>query len=86
MTLVAGRSPVTLKGADAEAPWRVAKQPKERVIKPGESFDVGVRLKVTEQPPPSARTHWSIEVEQLGGWELDLSLTPEESAAEDSAD
>ena len=86
VTLVAGRSPVTLKGADAEAPWRVAKQPKERVIKPGESFDVGVRLKVTEQPPPSARTHWSIEVEQLGGWVLDLSLTPEESAAEDSAD
>ena len=86
VTLVAGRSPVTLKGADADAPWRVPKQPKERVIKPGESVDVGVRLKVTEQPPPSVRTHWSVEVEQLGGWVLDLSLTPEESAAEDSAD
>ena len=86
VTLVAGHSPVTLKGADADAPWRVPKQPKERVIKPGESVDVGVRLKVTEQPPPSVRTHWSVEVEQLGGWVLDLSLTPEESAIEDDAD
>ena len=86
VTLVAGRSPVTLKGADADAPWRVAKQPKELVINPGESVDVSLKLKVTEQPPPSARTHWSIEVEQLGGWVLDLSLTPEESATDDSAD
>ena len=86
VTLVAGRSPVTLKGADVDAPWRVPKQPKERVIKPGESVDVRLRMKVTEQSPSPARTRWSIEVEQLGGWVLDLSLTPDESAGGESVD
>lgn len=72
----AGKHDMVLKGAHADAPWRIAKSPRGQRLAAGEERTFRVRLRCSGDETPEALTRWEVDVEELGGWVLDLRLPP----------
>lgn len=71
--VTAGKYDLTIKGASATLPWKMSRVPKQQLVPAGTSRDFSVKLRSTEEIN-EAKTHWEVEVEELGGWVLDLKL------------
>jgi|GEM_PF-887096 hypothetical protein len=83
----AGKHDMVLKGAHADAPWRIVKPPRGQRLAAGEEKTFEVRLRYSKKAAtsdgsseqkslPEAMTRWEVDVEELGGWVLDLRLPP----------
>ncbi len=71
--VTAGKYDLTIKGASATLPWKMSRIPKQQLVAAGTSRNFSVKLRSTEEIS-EAETHWEVEVEELGGWVLDLKL------------
>ncbi len=71
--VTAGKYDLTIKGASATLPWKMSRVPKQQLVPAGTSRNFSVKLRSTEENN-EAETHWEVEVEELGGWVLDLKL------------
>jgi len=71
--VTAGKYDLTIKGASATLPWKMSRVPKQQLVPAGTSRDFSVKLRSTEENN-EAKTHWEVEVDELGGWVLDLKL------------
>ena len=71
--VTAGKYDLTIKGASATLPWKMSRIPKQQLVPAGTSRNFSVKLRSTEEIN-EAETHWEVEVEELGGWVLDLKL------------
>ncbi len=71
--VTAGKYDLTIKGASATLPWKMSRVPKQQLVPAGTSRNFSVKLRSTEEIN-EAETHWEVEVEELGGWVLDLKL------------
>ena len=71
--VTAGKYDLTIKGASATLPWKMSRVPKQQLVPAGTSRDFSVKLRSTEENN-EAETHWEVEVDELGGWVLDLKL------------
>jgi hypothetical protein len=71
--VTAGKYDLTIKGASATLPWKMSRVPKQQLVAAGTSRNFSVKLRSTEEIN-EAQTHWEVEVEELGGWVLDLKL------------
>jgi len=71
--VTAGKYDLTIKGAAATLPWKMSRVPKQQLVPAGTSRNFSVKLRSTEEIN-EAETHWEVEVEELGGWVLDLKL------------
>lgn len=71
--VTAGKYDLTIKGASATLPWKMSRVPKQQLVPAGTSRDFSVKLRSTEEIN-EVKTHWEVEVEELGGWVLDLKL------------
>jgi len=74
VVITAGKRDVTLMGAYADEPWKLGKVPKQQLVVAGTSRNFTVKLRCSEDATTEAPTHWKVEVEELGGWVLDLIL------------
>lgn len=71
--VTAGKYDLTIKGAAATLPWKMSRVPKQQLVPAGTSRNFSVKLRSTEENN-EAETHWEVEVDELGGWVLDLKL------------
>ena len=71
--VTAGKYDLTIKGASATLPWKMSRVPKQQLVPAETSRNFSVKLRSTEENN-EAETHWEVEVEELGGWVLDLKL------------
>ena len=74
VVITAGIRDVTLKGAYADEPWKMGKVPKQQLVVAGTSRNFTVKLRCTDETTKEAPTHWKVDVDELGGWVLDLIL------------
>jgi hypothetical protein len=76
--LRAGRRELTLREVRVLPPWRLAKAIPSVDLAPGQEKSFAVQVKPERgQPEPQTsaiETEWSIKVDEMGGWVLDLSL------------
>lgn len=71
--VTAGKYDLTLKGASANIPWKMSRAPKQQLVTAGTSRNFTVKLRCSEEIT-EAETFWEVEVEELGGWVMDLKL------------
>lgn len=80
-TLKAGLGNITLREVRVLPPWKLAKQIREIELKAGSEKLFQVHLKPNrgqeEELTRFVQTEWSIEVEEMGAWVLDLTLYKE---------
>ena len=78
--LRAGTGGVHLKEVKVELPWRLARAIRDVDLAAGSerTFEVRVKLEPDAQSVPIV-TAWSIEVEEMGGWVLDLTFDSKRS-------
>ncbi len=82
VTIAAGNRDATLKGASAEAPWRIGRVASQQLI-PSETVRVfQATMRCSDDELTEAVTHWEIDVDDLGGWVLDLKLLPPEAVGD----
>ena len=74
IVITAGTRDATLTGAYADEPWKIGKTPKQQLVVAGTSRNFTVKLRCNNVDCELVSTHWKIEVEELGGWILDLNL------------
>ncbi len=76
--LQAKASPITLTKVVVEEPWRLSSRIKEISLRENaeRTFDLMVKEARGHQPSDSdpVISHWSVKVEGMGGWVLDLSF------------
>jgi hypothetical protein len=72
--ITAGIRDVTLKGAYADEPWKMGKVPKQQLVVAGTSRNFTVKLRCADETTKEVPTHWKVDVDELGGWVLDLIL------------
>jgi hypothetical protein len=73
--ITAGIFDVTLKGALASSPWKISRAPSQQLVTAGTNRSFSVKLKTSDEESYEAVTHWEIDVDELGGWVLDLKLS-----------
>lgn len=73
-TFSAGNRDVTLKGASAEQPWRIGRVASEQLIPSETVRTFTATMRCPDEELAGAVTHWEIDVDELGGWVLDLKL------------
>lgn len=74
VVITAGTRDVTLNGAFADEPWKIGKAPKQQLVVAGTSRNFTVKLRCNDVETKVAPTHWKVDVDELGGWVLDLNL------------
>lgn len=74
VTIDAGKFDATLKGVKAERPWRVSRSPSDQLITAGTSREFLVKLRGGNDESTEVELRWEIDVDELGGWVLDLKL------------
>ena len=72
--ITAGIFDVTLKGAFANEPWKMGKVPTQQLIPAETSRSFTVKMKCSGIIDDTVPTHWKVDVDELGGWVLDLNL------------
>ena len=79
--LKAGLRDLHLREVRVLSPWRMAKEIREIDVPAGTERTIAVRVKpergLTEVNALTIETEWSIEVDEMGGWVLDLTLYKE---------
>ena len=77
----AGLRDVHLREVRVLSPWRLAKEIREIDLPAGTERTITVRVKpdrgLNEVYTSIIETEWSIEVDEMGGWVLDLTLYKE---------
>lgn len=76
--LRAGGRETTLREVRVLPPWRLSKRIAECTLQPGQekTFQLQIKPERGAEPPTTScvETEWSVKVDEMGGWVLDLTL------------